>query len=347
VKRFECGVCGAAAAFDAARCTNCATPLGYLAADRAILALDPVPDQSTAFRWRGPSGGDRDGRTFWRCLNGAWGCNWILETDSGDVWCDSCRLTRGRPDASRPDAVAAWSVAEATKRRLVDQLIALALPVARFRPDGADDLSFDFVHLPTAPGVTGHRPGRITLDLREVGDAYRESLRAGFGERERTVLGHLRHEVGHHYWRLLIEVGGIVDEFRHLFGDERADYQEALRTYYADPPSDRPDGYVSAYAAAHPLEDWAETFGRYLTVRDGLETASAFGLLGDLEPDAGFPSQLRRWAEIDSAVAEWMGSTGQRPRPATDSDRPDETSTAKLSFIHRLVAGRAGTPAPS
>ena len=44
--------------------------------------------------------------------------------------------------------------------------------------------------------------------------------------------------------------------------------------------------YVSAYATAHPWEDWAETFAHYLHIRDTLQTAAAFGLVVD-GPDAG------------------------------------------------------------
>ena len=51
----------------------------------------------------------------WRCLNAPWGCNWMLPAAEGAIWCRSCRLTRGRPDAARPDAITAWSYAETAK----------------------------------------------------------------------------------------------------------------------------------------------------------------------------------------------------------------------------------------
>ena len=68
----------------------------------------------------------------------------------------------------------------------------------------------------------------ITLDLAEADDAHREEVRHQLGEAYRTVLGHLRHEVGHYYWLRLVRDGGHVDEFRALFGDERADYASAV-----------------------------------------------------------------------------------------------------------------------
>ena len=43
--------------------------------------------------------------------------------------------------------------------------------------------------------------GVITIDLAEGDDAHREALRVQLGEPYRTMLGHLRHEIGHYYWR--------------------------------------------------------------------------------------------------------------------------------------------------
>ena len=36
--------------------------------------------------------------------------------------------------------------------------------------------------------------------------------------------------------------------------------------------------HISAYASAHPWEDWAETWAHYLHIQDTLETTSSFGL---------------------------------------------------------------------
>ena len=69
-----------------------------------------------------------------------------------------------------------------------------------------------------------------------------------------------------------------------LFGDERADYGEALQKHYGK--GLRPIGtqqFVSAYASMHPWEDWAETWAHYLHMTDTLETAAAAGL--SLQPD--------------------------------------------------------------
>ena len=52
------------------------------------------------------------------------------------------------------------------------------------------------------------------------------------------------------------------------------------------PAVDEPDlsRYVTAYAASHPLEDWAETFAHYLHTRDGLQTADSHGLHAGDQP---------------------------------------------------------------
>jgi hypothetical protein len=95
----------------------------------------------------------------------------------------------------------------------------------------------------------------------------------------RTLLGHFRHEVGHYYWDRLVRDGGRQEEFRQTFGDERADYEAARQTYYANGASvNWQENFVSAYATMHPWEDFAETWAHYLHIVDTLEMASAFGI---------------------------------------------------------------------
>ena len=56
----------------------------------------------------------------------------------------------------------------------------------------------------------------------------------------------------------------------------------ALQRYHSQGP--RPDWmlhHVSAYASAHPWEDWAESWAHYLHIVDTTDTALSFGL--DLE----------------------------------------------------------------
>jgi hypothetical protein len=99
------------------------------------------------------------------------------------------------------------------------------------------------------------------------------------GEPYRTLLGHFRHEVGHHYWDLLVRDGGKLETCRAVFGDDRDDYAASLKRHYEQgPPADWQENYVSAYATTHPWEDFAETWAHYLHIVDTLEMGSAFGM---------------------------------------------------------------------
>ena len=112
----------------------------------------------------------------------------------------------------------------------------------------------------------------------EAEDAVREQMRTAMHEPYRTLLGHFRHEIGHYYWDLLIGPTEELWEFRRLFGDERADYDQALQTYYQNGPLPAwSKSFISAYASAHPWEDWAETWAHYLLISDALHTAEHWG----------------------------------------------------------------------
>ena len=128
--------------------------------------------------------------------------------------------------------------------------------------------------------MTGHAEGVITVNIAEADDPERERRRATMHEPYRTLLGHMRHEIGHYYWDRLIAPTPEIDEFRSLFGDERTDYAAALRTptTSSGAPADWQERFVSAYASSHPWEDWAETWAQYLHMVDTLETAAACGL---------------------------------------------------------------------
>ena len=255
--------------FAAQECGACGAALGYVTEDRTLRMLLPSNDPAT-YEVVGHDG------QWWRCMNSAWGCNWMLPAGSDTVWCRSCRLTRGRPDGERPDAVEAWVTAEAAKRRLVHQLDALGLLFEMRSTSTPDGLVFDLVHLPGERGITGHFDGVVTLDLAEADDRYRDDLRRQLGESFRTVIGHLRHEVGHYFWSRLVGRSDRLSAFRSVFGDERIDYREAVATYYAGGAATwDASRHVTAYAASHPLEDWAETFAHYLHIVDVADTAAA------------------------------------------------------------------------
>ncbi|HEX6340578.1 zinc-binding metallopeptidase family protein [Umezawaea sp.] len=326
MRSFTCPACGNLLFFENSSCLACGTAVGYSRPDRALVALD--------------------GRR--RCANAAIaGCNWIAG-DAGPL-CDCCALTRTRP--ADGDAEEAFARAEAAKRRLVHQLDDLGLPT--------DGVVFDLLSSEAEHVVTGHASGVITIDLAEGVDSHREAVRARLAEPYRTLLGHFRHEVGHWYWEVLVERAGRHDGFRAVFGDERADYQEALREHYAgDPDPDWNRSYVSTYAAAHPWEDWAETFAHLLHVRDTVQTAGAYGVLVagraiaphpdapvDAEPaedGAGFDELVDTWVPLSRAVNQLNRSMGK------DDLYPFVLAPdvlAKLRFVDSLVAG-AGRAEP-
>ena len=121
-------------------------------------------------------------------------CNWLAPAPG--ALCACCVLTRTRPADDDPDGLGGFATAEAAKRRLLFELGELGLPIG-------EDLRFDLLSSRDAPVMTGHADGLITLDLAESDDAHRERMREEMGEPYRTVLGHLRHEVGHYYWPVL------------------------------------------------------------------------------------------------------------------------------------------------
>jgi hypothetical protein len=317
-------------------CASCRAPLGYVSERHSIEVLRPSSDPAT-YEIAGAASVDGVERRFWRCLNAAWGCNWMLAADSDTPWCRSCRLTRGRPDEARPEAVAAWMTAEAAKRRLVHQLDTLGLPVEGRSSEAPDGLAFDLVHLPGEGGITGHFEGVVTLDLAETDDRHRDELRIRLDEPFRTVIGHLRHEIGHHYWTVLVGDGDCVTVFRRLFGDERVDYREAVEAYYSqDRPVWDPTLHVTAYAASHPLEDWAETFAHYLHITDALDTAVAYGLaLPKPDPGSGFTDMLDAWRPINAAITAVAGAVGMPPIYPFD---PCGAVVDKLAFVHDRIA---------
>lgn len=337
MRLFRCDRCGTIVPFSAQRCGSCGASLAYASDEREIRVLldthDPVVYEIA---------GSAD--PMWRCLNAAWGCNWLTPVASGNQWCRSCRLTRGRPDVDRREAIEAWRIAESVKRRLLHQLDELALPIEARSASAPDGLAFDLVYLPGEGGITGHLDGVVTLDLAEVDDRLRDDLRRRLGEPFRTVIGHLRHEVGHYYWGRLVGQTNHVGQFRTLFGDETTDYRAAIERYYQGAAVTwDASRFVSPYAASHPFEDWAETFAHYLHIIDATDTAIAHDLVApahapadgrDHEAVPGIQRLLDAWRPINAAVNAIAESLGAPPLYPFD---PTGDVLAKLAFVHQQV----------
>ena len=261
MKLFVCDQCRHTLYFENGACVNCGT----------VVAYDPVAARLVAVA--APARLCRNAREHEAC-------NWLVTGAADAEYCESCALSSVIPDLSDDANVTAWRRIEAAKRRLLHTLHALGLPVVNRaeRPDGG--LTFRFLKgTQDAPVMTGHDDGVITLNIDEADFAFRENMREKLGEAYRTVLGHLRHEIGHYYWDRLIRDDGRLPAFRALFGDEWQSYEEALtRHYESGPPAHWNESFISAYASMHPWEDWAETWAHYLHMVDTLETARSHGL---------------------------------------------------------------------
>jgi hypothetical protein len=279
MKLFQCQNCGQQLYFENTRCERCGLSLGYLAEHETISALEPVrgPRNPQNNIWRALA----DGQTYRYCANVAYDvCNWLIPEARADIFCAACRHNRLIPDLSFADNLIKWRALEVAKHRLFYTLFQLRLPVET-QDESPAGLAFEFLADVTPSGsvLTGHSDGVITINLAEADDSERERRRHQMGEPYRTLLGHFRHEIAHYYWDRLIADTPQVDEFRRIFGDERQDYGAALQNYYANgAPADWPERFISAYASAHPWEDFAETWAHYFHMVDTLETARFAGL---------------------------------------------------------------------
>jgi hypothetical protein len=279
MKSFTCR-CGRPVFFRNSRCLGCGAELGY---EPFLGKLEPLSPGKAPETWTVA----KSRKAYRRCANltTAPGCNWLVEVNPknpASSLCSCCALNRTIPNLDIAGNGERWRMVELAKRRLVGTLIQLRLPTEPWNTVQEGGLAFDLLlPLPGGPPVTtGHENGVITVNLEEADDAHREFVRQAMREQYRTLLGHLRHETGHYYWERLVNGTALLDEFRFVFGDEREpNYGNALAKYYAEgPPPDWPGRFVSAYATAHPWEDWAETWAHYLHMSDSLDTAVGLAL---------------------------------------------------------------------
>jgi hypothetical protein len=341
MRTFQC-VCGATVFFDNTRCLTCKRELGFLPETSEIAALEAVEGGFTA-------GGGLHSKCANYVSEGV--CNWMVPgaAQEGRL-CQACELNHVIPDLSLPENRRLWGEVERAKRRLVYGLNRLGLPLRSKRQDPEKGLAFDIkTDLGSTRVLTGHDDGLITLNLQEADDPIREKMRVAMRERYRTLLGHFRHEVGHYYWDRLVRDTAAIEPFRRLFGDERADYGEALKRHYAAEPTTDPS-FITPYAAAHPWEDFAEMFAHYLHIDDTLETARAYGFAGgDPIPSStaelgDFGTTLRIWGDLTvalNAMNRSMGLTDLYPFHLSPPVRE------KLQFVHGLVgSARKASAAP-
>ncbi len=352
MKTYTCA-CGELLYFDNFTCVTCGREAGFLP-DLVCLSSLEKPGDLGLYP---ASIAEAKGRLYKKCQNYTQQnvCNWMIPAENtNETFCVSCRLDLVIPDLSLPQNVTLWAAVEMAKRRLIYSALRLKLPLANRIEDPKTGLGFRFMADALNPDgtvatkvITEHNEGLITLNINEADDALREKMRTNMKEPYRTLLGHFRHESGHYYWDRLVKDSKFLEPYRALFGDERQDYNEAMKKYYATgAPANWGDSYISMYSTMHPWEDWAETWAHYLHVQDTLEVAADFGLVGKrmkIEPtQAGevkpkpFDEVMETWAELSIALNCLNRSMGMRDiYPFVLS----KSVVDKLRFVSEVIAG--------
>jgi hypothetical protein len=301
MRTFICDHCGHLVFFENTLCEHCGSALAFVPELMRMAALQPSPLRDLT--WDPVSQPLAHSLPHVRmCRNrehvGA-ACNFTTDADGSQPYCVSCRQTRWLPNLGNPINLLRTSKIENAKRYLFYTLSCLQLTILNGRPAPIFDFLEDIEGHP--PVMTGHFNGVITLNVAEADDDERARRRLAMFEPYRTLLGHLRHESGHFYWDVLIRDSQWLTPYRVLFGDERQDYGQALRDHYAlgpQGPANWRAQHVSAYAAAHPWEDWAETWAHYLHLMDLMETAASYKV------QLRLPGHMASWPPMDDPFAD-------------------------------------------
>ncbi|WP_051219541.1 zinc-binding metallopeptidase family protein [Oceanobacter kriegii] len=370
MKLFRCPCCDHTVFFENQDCESCGAALAYDPQQNVMLAAAEVSccanRQFGVCNWALGSENNADNSPEFSTENTSEECSENSPENGNSDLCQSCQLNRYIPDTSQPELLESWGKLEVAKRRLIYSLNRLELPVISKVDDASSGLSFDFISPdqplpPDAVATTGHASGRITINLDEADPVEREKAKESMEERYRTLLGHMRHEVGHYFWEVLVLPSETeLDAFRQRFGDEQADYGASLETHYNQgAPADWKDRFVSAYASSHPWEDWAESWAHYLHLCDTLETAFHYGLSiqpvdanDSLHGSAAFdPYRCADFEEVVEGCLPVIYAANSLNRSMGQNDLyPFVLVPAvieKMAFIHRLLwKQRFEAPAP-
>ncbi len=346
MKIFQCGYCDHPLYFESNHCENCGHLAGYRDSDRKMLTFDPNGLKLIS---------DREKLEYTYCKNKEYGvCNWLVVKDDAQVFCKACQLNRTIPNLSEKKNFEKWKKLEIAKHRLVYQLQKIGLQLFS-KINNSNGLCFDFVAKQNNPKtMTGHASGVITILLREADSVLREQMRKQLMEPYRTLIGHLRHEVGHYFWdQLVVTDESILTDFRLVFGDDRENYSDALKNYYkVGAPSNWLTSYISKYASAHAWEDWAETWAHYLHIMDMVETAHFFNLHvspqnleKDMKIDVSFdPYTMQDFDKIIDACVPLTFAVNSINRSMGIPDvypfKISPTVVYKMKFVHRLLLSK-------
>ncbi len=338
MKSFGCR-CENRLFFESKSCLACGATCGFCPQCNAVAAFEPV----------GQAGSNQRMLKCFQCgtecmfcenrsLYGV--CNGMVQKEISSTLCKYCSLNVVVPDTTIPDNVGRWQLIENAKRRVLRKIEMLQLPVVDEPRNQLLPLRFEFKVAVEGPVSTGHENGLITLDLAEADSVHRERVRVQFGETQRTLVGHFRHELGHYYWQLLVEANHL-DEFRKVFGNERdPEYAVAQKVYY-----DRrgtlnwQQNYISEYASMHPWEDFAETFAAYLDMHAIVSTARHYETIRTSSSSDALKRMFEDFADIGIVVNELNRDMGLADLV------PDVYNVAvlnKMSFIDRMIHQTAG-----
>ncbi|KQV68148.1 putative zinc-binding metallopeptidase [Rhizobium sp. Root1220] len=356
MRLFACDNCDQVVHFDNRHCVRCNCRLGFLPDDLSMHALEPSSDDV----WHLVARSDRQVRF---CANAGLDiCNWLIDDDEAGGFCIACRHNRLVPNTGSVDGVARWRRISQAQRHLFYSFLRWHLPHPDRQQDPTGGLVFDFLEDTVqsdgivVPAMTGHEEGLIAIRAAEADDLTREQARASMNEPYRTLLGHFRHEAGHFVWNKLVRDRNGFEGFRAVFGDDRQDYSAALQTHYSNgAPLGWQESFISAYAASHPWEDFAECFAHCLHIVDTLETARAFGIATDprghhemaTEVDfnpykAGSAKQLvDAWVPLSVAINAIQRSMGQPDSYPFILSLP---VVAKLEYMLQLIQAAGVEP---
>ncbi len=327
MKRLACPSCGKEVHFRNQSCVNCGTQIVFDADASVMRAVGPDAVL---------------------CANavGA-GCNWMAVTAQPGSFCLACQHNHIVPDARMDGNPARWREVERAKRKLIYGLMQWNLPRPTRAQNPVNGLAFAFLADAVGPNgvtpvLTGHENGLITINIAESDDDVRVARRTAMDEPYRTLIGHMRHEIGHYYWSMLVENTPHIDRYRTLFGDERADYAAALQRHYdKGAPQGWRQSHISAYATSHPWEDFAETWAHWMHIADAVETAAAYALSIDGVP---VTQNAYRATDVDPIITTWVPVTVALNNMNRAMGQPDlypfvlnKPVMAKLQFINDLI----------
>ncbi len=262
VTNAECGTCGWVVSDHHSYCPWCGADI-Y---EEGASAEEPL---------KSPKGFKFDARCDWGCGGGVQYpmayCPWCgREQEWHDEFEGSCPHCRRGVDDWWD--VCPWCGFDPTGQDLIRE--ALARVKTHLKAVRVKDWGYRVLLRPGVSGVDPKHPKIIEIDQDHVVNVKRRD------EIPWTVMvGLICHELGHsflyHHWTLT-----RTDTFKRVFGEVQKAYRVSDDTWvdFARKKVSRVrPAYVTAYAATHPLEDFAEVFRIYVTRRGKMKE-----LLADL-----------------------------------------------------------------